>query len=75
MADFMGVDEAAAYLGIQPMKLRRLLRSGVVKSEMRVGLAYILSRQEVKRLKKLGLGQDLRRKGTPALKSIRKRGK
>ena len=73
MAELMGANEAAALLGMDPMKLRRLLRSGVVKSEMRVGRTYLLSRKEVMRIKRLGLHQDLRGKGTPTLKATRKR--
>ena len=72
MADMMGVDRAAAILGMDPVKVRRLLRMGVIQPEMRLGRTYVLSRREVNRVKKLGLNQDLRGLRSSVLEPLRK---
>lgn len=72
MPDYVSVDEAAKELGVTPFKLRSLIRKGAVTADKRIGRVYLLLRSEVKRAKKLGLGEDLRRTGTVNLKDIKK---
>jgi hypothetical protein len=72
MPEYLGVEEAAKELGIRPHKLRRLIRSGIITPGKRIGHVWLLTRGEVNRVKRKGLGTDLRYKGPASLDDIKK---
>ena len=72
MPEYVSVEEAAEELGVNPFKIRRLIREGVITAARRIGRTYLLTRSEVNRIKRKGLGEDLRRKGTASLDDIKK---